>query len=113
MLTSIWLIDRLLASPRYGERWGRHWLDLVRYAESDGFNQDAYRANAWPYRDYVDSHRSMKGDKPYDQFVTEQLAGDEVAPQRPAGDGEATGLSAAAGFTSSISATCPGNGTRC
>jgi hypothetical protein len=75
------LIDRLLASPRYGERWARHWLDLVRYAESDGFNQDLYRANAWPYRDYV--IRAFNDDKPYDQFVTEQLAGDEVAPQDP------------------------------
>lgn len=75
------LIDRLLASPRYGERWGRHWLDLVRYAESDGFNQDSYRTNAWPYRDYV--IRAFNDDKPYDRFVIEQLAGDEVAPQDP------------------------------
>ena len=75
------LIDRLLASPRYGERWGRHWLDLVRYAESDGFKQDAYRPNAWPYRDYV--IQSFNDDKPYDRFVTEQLAGDEIAPGDP------------------------------
>ena len=75
------LVDRLLASPRYGERWGRHWLDLVRFAESDGFKQDAYRPNAWPYRDYV--IRSFNEDKPYSQFVTEQLAGDEVAPNDP------------------------------
>jgi hypothetical protein len=75
------LIDRLLASPRYGEHWGRHWLDLVRYAESDGFKQDAYRPNAWPYRDYVID--SFNGDKPYDQFITEQLAGDEIAPHDP------------------------------
>jgi hypothetical protein len=75
------LIDRLQASPRYGERWGRHWLDLVRYAESDGFKQDAYRPNAWPYRDYV--IRSFNDDKPYDRFVTEQLAGDEIAPRDP------------------------------
>ncbi len=75
------LIDRLLASPRYGERWAQHWLDLVRYAESDGYNQDAYRANVWPYRDWV--IESLNTDKPYDQFVREQLAGDELAPNDP------------------------------
>ena len=72
------LVDRLLASPRYGERWARHWLDLARYAESDGFKSDAYRPNAWRYRDYV--IRSFNDDKTYDRFVTEQLAGDEVWP---------------------------------
>lgn len=76
------LIDRLLASPRYGERWARHWLDLVRYAESDGWRQDAYRPQAWRYRDYVID--SLNDDKPYDRFVVEQLAGDEVAPHDPA-----------------------------
>jgi len=75
------LIDKLLASPRYGERWARHWLDLVRYAESDGFRQDAFRPHAWPYRDYV--IKSFNADKPYDRFVTEQLAGDELAPDDP------------------------------
>ena len=75
------LIDRLLDSPRYGERWGRHWLDLVRYAESDGWRQDAYRPHVWPFRDYV--IRSFNDDKPYDQFVLEQLAGDEIAPDDP------------------------------
>ena len=75
------LIDCLLASPRYGERWARYWLDLVRYAESDGFKQDTYRPNAWPYRDYV--IRSFNEDKPYDRFVAEQLAGDELAPDDP------------------------------
>ena len=75
------MIDRMLASPKYGERWARHWLDLVRYAESDGFRQDAYRPDAWRYRDYV--VRSFNADKPYDRFVTEQLAGDEVAPDDP------------------------------
>ena len=75
------LIDRLLASPDYGRRWGRHWLDLVRYAESDGFKQDAYRPNAWRYRDYV--IRSFNDDKPYDRFVKEQLAGDELWPDDP------------------------------
>ncbi len=75
------LVDRLLASPRYGERWARHWLDLVRYAESDGFRIDEYRPNAWRYRDYV--IRSFNADKPYDRFVLEQLAGDEIAPDDP------------------------------
>ena len=75
------LVDELLTSPRYGERWAQHWLDLVRYAESDGYNQDAYRQNVWPYRDYV--IKSLNDDKPYDQFVREQLAGDEIAPEDP------------------------------
>jgi len=75
------LIDRLLASPRYGQRWARHWLDLVRYAESDGFRQDAFRAKAWLYRDYV--VRAFNTDKPYDRFLTEQLAGDELDPDDP------------------------------
>ncbi len=75
------LIDELLASPLYGERWAQHWLDLARYAESDGYRQDAYRPNAWPYRDYV--IRSFNDDKPYDQFVREQIAGDEIAPDDP------------------------------
>ena len=75
------LIDRLLASPQYGERWARHWLDLVRYAESDGFRIDDYRPEAWRYRDYV--IRSFNDDKPYDRFVREQLAGDEIGPDDP------------------------------
>jgi len=75
------LVDRLLASPAYAERWGRRWLDVVRYAESDGHNADAYRPDAWRYRDYV--VRSFAADKPYDRFVAEQLAGDEVAPDDP------------------------------
>ncbi len=75
------LVDALLASPRYGERWAQHWLDLVRYAESDGYNQDAYRPTVWRYRDYV--IQSFNDDKPYDQFVREQLAGDEIAPDDP------------------------------
>ena len=86
------LVDRLLASPRYGERWARHWLDLVRYAESDGYKQDAYRPSAWRYRDYV--IRSLNDDKPYDRFVQEQLAGDEIAPDDPEAL-VATGFSAA------------------
>ncbi|HEY1064684.1 MAG TPA: PSD1 and planctomycete cytochrome C domain-containing protein, partial [Pirellulales bacterium] len=70
------LIDKLLASPHYGERWGRHWLDLVRFAETNSFERDGQKPNAWKYRDYV--IRSFNDDKPYDQFVKEQLAGDEL-----------------------------------
>ena len=70
------LVDKLLASPRYGEKWARHWLDLVRYAESDGYRADEYRPQAWRYRDYV--VKSLNADKPYDRFITEQLAGDEL-----------------------------------
>ncbi len=71
-------IDRLLASPRYGERWGRHWLDLAGYADSEGKReQDIPRASAWRYRDYV--VRAFNADKPYDRFLLEQLAGDELA----------------------------------
>ena len=69
-------IDRLLASPRYGERWARHWLDVVRFAESDGFETNQPRPAAWPYRDYV--IRAFNDDKPYDQFIREQLAGDAL-----------------------------------
>ncbi len=72
------LIDRLLASPRYGERWGRHWLDVVRFAESEGFERDTLRENAWPYRDYV--IESFNRDKSYLDFAREQIAGDVLAP---------------------------------
>ncbi len=72
------LVDRLLASPEYAERQARHWLDVVRFAESDGFEYDTHRSEAWQYRDYV--IRSLAADKPYDQFLTEQLAGDEIDP---------------------------------
>jgi hypothetical protein len=75
------LADRLLASPRYGERMARVWLDLVRYAESDGFRADGYRPDAWRYRDYV--IRAFNSDKPYDRFIKEQLAGDELNPEDP------------------------------
>ncbi len=75
------LIDDLLESPRYGERWGQHWLDVVRFAESDGYRQDAFRPDAWPYRDWV--IKSFNDDKPYDRFVCEQLAGDEIDPENP------------------------------
>jgi len=75
------LIDSLLASPRYGEKWGRHWLDLVRYGDTSGFEQDPYTLEAWRYRDYV--IKSLNDDKPYDRFVKEQLAGDELWPDDP------------------------------
>ncbi|MBY0504962.1 MAG: DUF1549 and DUF1553 domain-containing protein [Bryobacteraceae bacterium] len=72
------LIERLLASPRYGEQWARHWLDVVRFAESDGYEYDTHRPDAYRFRDYVIS--SFNQDKPYHQFVREQLAGDEIDP---------------------------------
>ncbi len=75
------LVDRLLNDSRYGEHWARSWLDLVRYSESDGWNQDAYRPHLWRYRDYV--IRSLNADKPYPQFVREQLAGDEIGGDNP------------------------------
>jgi len=75
------LVDRLLESPRYGERWARHWLDLVRYADSDGYRIDDYRPLSWRYRDYV--VKSFNTDKPYNLFVKEQLAGDELYPNNP------------------------------
>lgn len=72
------LIDRLLQSPRYGERWGRRWLDVARYAETGGYETDVSFTNAWRYRDYV--IRSFNNDKPYDTFMKEQIAGDEIWP---------------------------------
>ncbi len=72
------VIDQLLASPQYGERWARHWLDLARYADSEGFKSDETRPNVWRYRDYV--IKSFNADKPYDRFVKEQIAGDELYP---------------------------------
>ncbi len=73
------LVNELLDSPRYGERWGQHWLDVVRFAETDGFEYDTHRTEAYRYRDYV--IRAFQNDKPYDRFLQEQLAGDEIAPQ--------------------------------
>ena len=70
------VVDRLLKSPQYGEKWGRHWLDLVRYAESNSYERDGTKPHVWRYRDYV--IRSFNSDKPFDQFTTEQLAGDEL-----------------------------------
>ena len=72
------LVDRLLASARHGERWARHWLDVVHYGDTHGYDKDKLRPNAWPYRDYV--IRSFNGDKPYTRFVEEQLAGDVLFP---------------------------------
>src|SRR6266702_2470953 len=75
------VVDHLLASPRYGERWARHWLDVVHYAETHGHDQDRVRTNAWPYRDCV--IRSFNEDKPYARFVEEQIAGDALYPGDP------------------------------
>ena len=98
------VVERLLASPHYGERWGRHWLDVVRYADSDGYSNDFERPNAWRYRDYV--IRSFNLDKPYQEFILEQIAGDELKPGDPEsliatgflrmGPWEQTGMSVAA-----------------
>jgi hypothetical protein len=86
------LVDQLLASPRYGEHWARHWLDVVHYGDSHGYDKDQPRPNAWPYRDYV--IRAFNRDKPYSQFVQEQLAGDVLGPDN-ADAIEATGFIAA------------------
>ncbi|MCA9008749.1 MAG: DUF1553 domain-containing protein [Planctomycetaceae bacterium] len=77
------VIDRLLDSPHYGERWARHWLDVVRYADTCGYDKDKLRPNAWPYRDYV--IRAFNTDKPYARFVQEQIAGDVLFPGEPDG----------------------------
>ena len=75
------VIDELLASPSHAERWARHWLDVVRYAESNGYERDGHKPQAWKYRDYV--IRSFHQDKPFDRFLTEQLAGDELDEPTP------------------------------
>ncbi len=77
------LVDRLLESKHYGERWARHWLDIVKYADTCGYDKDKLRPNAWPYRDYV--IRSFNEDKPYARFVQEQIAGDVLFPGEPDG----------------------------
>lgn len=77
------VVDRLLASPRYGERWAQHWLDVVRYADTHGFEVNTPRANAWPYRDYVID--AFNNDTPYDQFIREQLAGDTLGKDAATG----------------------------
>ncbi|MCX6598167.1 MAG: DUF1553 domain-containing protein [Acidobacteria bacterium] len=86
------LVDRLLASPHYGERWARHWLDIVHYGDSHGYDKDKPRPNAWPYRDYVIG--ALNADKPYARFVREQIAGDVLYPE-DARAMEATGFLAA------------------
>ncbi|MDG1365003.1 MAG: DUF1553 domain-containing protein [Akkermansiaceae bacterium] len=86
------LVDELLASPRYGERWARHWLDVVHFGETHGYDKDQPRNHAWPYRDYV--IRALNEDKPYAQFVREQIAGDRLLPHHRDGI-EATGFLAA------------------
>jgi hypothetical protein len=73
------LVDELLARPQFGERWAQHWLDVVRYAESEGYEYDRHLPDAWRFRDYV--ARAFNRDKPFDQFIAEQIAGDEIAPQ--------------------------------
>src|SRR4029077_9129921 len=75
------VVDRLLASPHYGVRWAQHWLDLARYADTDGFEFDQARPNAWRYRDWVVD--SLNRDLAYDRFVSLQLAGDELVPDDP------------------------------
>ena len=77
------LVDELLDSPHYGERWARHWLDVVQYGDTHGYDKDKLRENAWPYRDYV--IRAFSEDKPYGRFVREQLAGDRFWPESPDG----------------------------
>jgi hypothetical protein len=88
------IVERLLASPRYGERWAQHWLDVVRYADTHGFEVNTERPNAWPYRDYV--IRAFNNDTPYDRFIKEQIAGD------------ALGEDAATGFLVTASVLLPG-----
>jgi len=82
------LVERLLSSSQYGERWGRHWLDVVRCADTGGFEVDHVYGNAWRYRDYV--IRSFNADKPFDRFIQEQIAGGELGPDNP----EAVGATA-------------------
>ncbi len=75
------LVDSMLASPRYGERWARHWLDVAHYGDTHGYDKDKRRENAWPYRDYV--IHALNGDKPYGRFIQEQIAGDALYPDDP------------------------------
>jgi hypothetical protein len=75
------VVDRLLSSRHYGERWAQHWLDVVRFAETEGYEYDRHVPDAWRYRDYVID--SLNSDKPFDRFLTEQLAGDEIEPDNP------------------------------
>ena len=123
------VIQRLLASPRYGEQQARHWLDVVRYADTAGFSNDFERPNSWRYRDYV--IRSFNADKPFDRFLTEQLAGDELDPSDPElliaagylrmGPWEHTGMTVAAitrqqyldDVTNHVGVSLLGQGLRC
>ena len=123
------LVERLLASPRYGEQQARHWLDVTRYADSAGFSNDYERPNAWRWRDYV--IRSFNSDKPFDRFIVEQLAGDELEPDSDEmqiavgflrmGPWEHTGMSVAAetrqqfldDVTNSVGVTFLGQALRC
>ncbi|MEM7233000.1 MAG: DUF1549 and DUF1553 domain-containing protein [Planctomycetota bacterium] len=89
-------VDRLLLSPRYGERWGRHWLDVVRYADSNGADENSFHANAWRYRDWVIA--ALNDDLPFDRFVTLQVAGDLIAAQRNAHASAAESTWVATGF---------------
>lgn len=93
------LVDRLLASPHYGERWGRHWLDVVRYADSSGYESDYDQKSAWLYRDFV--IRALNEDLPYDTFVRWQIAGDELAPDDPRAVA-ATGFAAVGPFVRTL-----------
>jgi len=95
------LIDRVLASPHYGERWARHWLDIARFAESSGFEHDYDREGAYQYRDFV--IRALNGDMPFDQFLRWQIAGDEFEPDNPMAL-TATGFLGAGVFPTQITA---------
>src|SRR5690606_13672144 len=88
------VVDRVLSSPRYGEHWGQHWLDVVRYADTHGFEVNTERPNAWPYRDYVIAPSNE--DLPYDRFIREQMIGDRL------------GKDAATGFLVTASVLLPG-----
>src|ERR1044071_8282465 len=77
------VVDRLLSSPAYGERWGRHWLDVAHYGDTHGYDKDKRRDHAWPYRDYV--IRALNEDRPYSRFLQEQIAGDVLYPNTPDG----------------------------
>ena len=93
------MVDRLLASPRYGERWGRHWLDVARYADSTGNDEDHRYPYAWRYRDYVID--AFNRDMPYDQFVREQIAGD-LLPSATPGARQPRGASSPPAFWRSV-----------
>ena len=98
------LVDRLLASPHYGERWGRHWLDVVHYGDTHGYDKDKRRDNAWPYRDYVIA--AFNADLPYGRFIREQVAGDVLCPGRSDGRDRDRRSSPPAPGTSSATSSC-------